>query len=98
MESLENKEIKFTQGMEKVIMYFMYLVFGGVFAVIAWTGTLREAWIMIPIAAVSIPLTKWGIKWQNERYVRSAKNVDEIEILKQEVKSLDKRLDELENK
>ena len=52
MESLENKEIKFTQGMEKVIMYFMYLVFGGVFAVIAWTGTLREAWIMIPIACL----------------------------------------------
>ena len=49
MESLENKEIKFTQGMEKVIMYFMYLVFGGVFAVIAWSGTLREAWIMLSL-------------------------------------------------
>ena len=98
MESLESKERKFTQSMEKIVMYFMYLVFGGIFALIAWTGTFREAWIMIPIAAVSIPLTKWGIKWQNERYIRSAKNVDEIEVLKREVKRLAKRVDELENK
>ena len=98
MSSRERKEAQFTQKMEKAIMYFMYLVFGGIFALIAWTGTFREAWIMIPIAAISIPLTKWAIKWQNDRYIRSAKNVDEIEVLKREVKRLEKRVDELENK
>ena len=98
MESLESKERKFTQSMEKIVMYFMYLVFGGIFALIAWSGTFREAWIMIPIAAISIPLTKWAIKWQNDRYIRSAKNVDEIQVLTQKVKGLEERIDKMENK
>ena len=53
---------------------------------------------MIPIAAISIPLTKWAIKWQNDRYIRSAKNVDEIQVLTQKVKGLEERIDKMENK
>ena len=98
MSSRERKEAQFTQKMEKAIMYFMYLVFGGIFALIAWTGTFREAWIMIPIAAISILLTKWAIKWQNDRYIRAAKNVDEIQVLTQKVKGLEERIDKMENK
>ena len=98
MSSRESKEAQFTQKMEKGIMYFMYLVFGGIFALIVWTGTFREAWIMIPIAGVALPMTKFAIKWQNERYIRSAKNVDDIEILNKKVTELEKRIAELENK
>ena len=54
--------------------------------------------VVVPIAALSIGLTKWGMKWQNDRYVRSAKNVDDIEILSEEIKQLKKRIEELENK
>lgn len=95
-DSLEDKERKFTKNIEKVIMNFMYLVFAGVFAIIVWTGTLREAWIMIPIAAVSIPLTKWSIKWQNDRMIRSAKNVDDIGTLTKKVEDLEGRIKKIE--
>ena len=95
-DSLEDKERKFTKNIEKVIMNFMYLVFAGVFAIIAWTGTLREAWIMIPIAAVSISLTKWSIKWQNDRMIRSAKNVDDIGTLTKKVEELEGRIKKIE--
>ena len=57
-----------------------------------------QDFVVVPIAALSIGLTKWGIKWQNDRYVRSAKNVDDIEILSEEIKQLKKRIEELENK
>ena len=96
-DSLEDKERKFTKNVEKVIMNFIYLVFVGIFGLIAWTGTLREAWIMIPIAAVSIPLTKWSIKWQNDRMIRSAKNVDDIGTLTEKVEQLEERINKLEN-
>ena len=85
------------KNIEKVIMNFMYLVFAGIFAIIAWTGTLREAWIMIPITAVSIPLTKWSIKWQNDRMIRSAKNVDDIGTLTEKIEQLEERINKLEN-
>ena len=97
MSSRERKEAQFTQKMEKAIMYFMYLVFGGIFALIAWTGTFREAWIMIPIAGVSLPLTKFAIKCKMKT-IRSAKNVDDIEILNKKVTELEKRIDQLESK
>ena len=96
-DSLEDKEKKFTKNIGKVIMNFMYLVFAGVFAMIAWTGTFREAWIIILIAAVSIPLTKWSIKWQNDRWVRTAKNVDDIGTLTKKVEELEGRINKLEN-
>jgi ubiquinone biosynthesis protein UbiJ len=47
---------------------------------------------------VSLPLTKWGMRWQNERYVRSAQNQDDIEDLKTIVNNLEKRITELEKK
>ena len=53
---------------------------------------------LIPIAGVSLPMTKFAIKWQNERYIRSAKNVDDIEILNKKVTELEKRIDQLESK
>ena len=52
---------------------------------------------MIPIAAVSIPLTKWSIKWQNDRMIRSAKNVDDIGTLTEKVEQLEERINKLEN-
>ena len=95
-DSLEDKERKFTKNVEKVIMNFIYLVFVGIFGLIAWTGTLREAWIMIPIAAVSIPLIKWSIKWQNDRWIRGAKNVDDIDTLTEKIEQLEDRINKLE--
>ena len=52
--------------------------------------------VVVPIAALSIGLTKWGIKWQNDRYVRSAKNVDDIEILSEDkaIKKANRRIGE----
>ncbi len=98
MNSLETKEKHFMQKMEKAIMYFLYIIFIGVFALIAWSGSIREGLIMVPIAAITIPMTKWGIKWQNDRYVRSAKNVDDIAILSQKVNELEKQIEELKDK
>ena len=54
--------------------------------------------VVLPIAIFSIGLTKWGIKWQNDRYIRSAKNVDAIEVLSVEVRELKKRIENLEEK
>jgi ubiquinone biosynthesis protein UbiJ len=38
------------------------------------------------------------MRWQNERYVRSAQNQDDIEDLKTIVNNLEKRITELEKK
>jgi len=65
---------------------------------VALSGETAGFFVVVPIAALSIGLTKWGMKWQNDRYVRSAKNVDDIEILSEEIKQLKKRMEELENK
>ena len=62
-------------------MYFMYLLFGGLFFLISIQGSLSEGLILLPIALVSIPLTKWGMRWQNERYIRSAQNQDDLEVV-----------------
>ena len=48
-------------------------------------------------AAVSIPLTKWSIKWQNDRMIRSAKNVDDIGTLTEKIEQLEERINKLEN-
>ena len=71
MDTQANKERKFTQAMEKWIMYFMYALFGGLFLLISLQGSWSEGLILFPIAIISLPLTKWGMRWQNERYVRS---------------------------
>tara|TARA_Y100000748_G_scaffold90091_1_gene74924 strand:- start:2355 stop:2651 length:297 start_codon:yes stop_codon:yes gene_type:complete len=98
MSSTESKEKKATRTIEKIVMSFMYLLFGAMLLVVALSGEPEGFKVVLPIAVLSIGLAKWGIKWQNDRYVRSAKNVDDIEILSEEIKQLKKRIEELENK
>lgn len=98
MDTRASKERKFTETMEKWIMYFMYLLFGGLFFLISIQGSLSEGLILLPIALVSIPLTKWGIRWQNERYIRSAQNQDDLEVVVNRLNEIEKRISELEDK
>ncbi len=79
-------------------MSFMYLLFGVMLLAVALSGELAGLFVVLPIAIFSIGLTKWGIKWQNDRYIRSAKNVDAIEVLSVEVRELKKRIENLEEK
>ena len=79
-------------------MSFMYLVFGTVLLAIALSGEPAGLFVVLPVAIFSIGLTKWGIKWQNDRYIRSAKNVDAIEVLSVEIRELKKRVEDLEKK
>ena len=96
MDTQANKERKFTQTMEKWIMYFMYTLFGGLFLLISLQGSWSEGLILFPIAIISLPLTKWGMRWQNERYVRSAQNQDDLKIVMNKLDEIDKRLSKLE--
>ncbi|MBA4811845.1 MAG: hypothetical protein ACJ0GE_00810 [Candidatus Actinomarina sp.] len=98
MDTRASKERKFTETMEKWIMYFMYLLFGGLFFLISIQGSLSEGLILLPIALVSIPLTKWGMRWQNERYIRSAQNQDDLEVVVNRLNEIEKRISELEDK
>ena len=79
-------------------MSFMYLLFGVMLLAVALSGELAGLFVVLPIAIFSIGLTKWGIKWQNDRYIRSAKNVDAIKVLSVEVMELKKRIENLEKK
>ena len=98
MDTRASKEKRFTETIEKWIMYFMYLLFGGVFFLISIQGTWREGLILFPIALVSIPITRWGMRWQNERYVRSAQNQDDLEVVVDRLNKIEKRISELEDK
>ena len=98
MDTRATKEKKFTETIEKWIMYFMYLLFGGLFFLISIQGTWREGLILFPIALVSIPLTRWGMRWQNERYIRSAQNQDDLEVVVDRLNKIEKRISELEDK
>ena len=98
MDTRASKERKFTETVEKWIMYFMYLLFGGLFILISIQGSLSEGLILLPIALVSIPLTKWGMRWQNERYIRSAQNQDDLEVVVNRLNEIEKRISELEGK
>ena len=98
MESLTDKEKKFTSLMEKGIRYFLYILFGGLFIFITWTEGWNDAVLLLPIAALTLPLTKWGMKWQNERYIRSAKNQDDLKVVLKIVKDLENRISKLEEK
>ena len=98
MGTRASKERKFTETMEKWIMYFMYLLFGGLFFLISTQGSVSEGFILLPIALVSIPLTKWGMRWQNERYIRSAQNQDDLEVVVNRLNEIEKRISELEDK
>ena len=98
MDTRASKEKKFTETIEKWIMYFMYLLFGGLFFLISIQGTWREGLILFPIALVSIPITRWGMRWQNERYIRSAQNQDDLEVVVDRLNKIEKRISELEDK
>lgn len=98
MNTQAEKERQFTQTMEKWIMYFMYTLFGGLFLLISIQGSWSEGLILIPIAIISLPLTKWGIRWQNERYIRSAQNQDDLKIVMNKLNKIDERLSKLEEK
>jgi len=98
MDTRAAKEKKFTETIEKWIMYFMYLLFGGLFFLISIQGTWREGLILFPIALVSIPITRWGMRWQNERYIRSAQNQDDLEVVVGRLNKIEKRISELEDK
>jgi hypothetical protein len=98
MDTRASKERKFTETMEKWIMYFMYLLFGGLFFLISIQGSLSEGLILLPIALVSISLTKWGMRWQNERYIRSARNQDDLEVVVNRLNEIEKRISKLEDR
>jgi len=98
MDTQANKERKFTQAMEKWIIYFMYALFGGLFFLISLQGSWSEGLILFPIAIISLPLTKWGMRWQNERYIRSAQNQDDIDIVKERLDAIEERINKLEEK
>ena len=98
MSSAESTERKTTRTIEKVVMSFMYLLFGAMLLAVALSGEPAGLFLVLPIAIFSIGLTKWGIKWQNDRYIRSAKNVDAIKVLSVEVMELKKRIENLEKK
>ena len=98
MSTTESTERKTTRTIEKVVMSFMYLLFGVMLLAVALSGELAGLFVVLPIAIFSIGLTKWGIKWKNDRYIRSAKNVDAIEVLSVEVMELKKRIENLEKK
>jgi hypothetical protein len=98
METNAEKERKFTSLMEKVVLYFLYIMFGGLFIFIAWFESLKEALPLVPVMLITIPLTKWGMKWQNERYVRSAKNQDDVEKVLSKLEELENRVTKLEDR
>ena len=98
MESNAEKEIKFTSLMEKAVLYFLYILFGGLFIFLAWFESLKEALPLVPVMLVTIPLTKWGMKWQNERYVRSAKNQDDVGKVLSKLEELESRVFKLEDR
>ena len=78
--------------MEKVIMSFMYLLFGFMFLGVAFSRELSGLFVVVPLGAFSI-----GLKWQNDRYLRSAKNVDDIQELSKKIDDIHLRLNKLES-
>ncbi len=98
MDTQSSKERKFTRTMEKWIMYFMYTLFGGLFLLISLTGSFSEGLFLLPVAVVSISLSRWGIRWQNERYIRSAQNQADIDIIKERLAALEERINKLEDR
>ena len=98
MDSQAIKEKLFVSTIEKVVMYVMYAVFGVINGTIIFSGEYVALCVIVPITVFSLGVTKWGMKWQNERYVRSAENQDDIGDLKTTIKDLERRVSELEKK
>ena len=97
MSSEQTKEEKVTRTLERVIMTFMYLLFGFMFLGVAFSRELSGLFVVVPLGVFSIGLTKWGLKWQNDRYLRSAKNVDDIQELSKKIDDIHTRLNRLES-
>ena len=97
MSSEQTKEEKVIRTLEKVIMTFMYLLFGFMFLGVAFSRELSGLFVVVPLGVFSIGLTKWGLKWQNDRYLRSAKNVDDIQELSKKIDDIHTRLNRLES-
>ena len=97
MSSEQTKEEKVTRTLERVIMTFMYLLFGFMFLGVAFSRELAVLFVVFPLGSFSICLTKWGLKWQNDRYLRSAKNVDDIQELSKKIDDIHTRLNRLES-
>ena len=97
MSSEETREKKVTRTLEKVVMTSMYLLFGFMFLGVAFSQELSGLFVVVPLGALSIGLTKWGLKWQNDRYLRSAKNVDDIQELSKKIDDIHIRLNRLES-
>ena len=97
MSSEQTKEEKVTRTLERVIMTFMYLLFGFMFLGVAFSRELSGLFVVVLLGAFSIGLTKWGLKWQNDRYLRSAKNVDDIQELSKKIDDIHTRLNRLES-
>ena len=62
---------------------------------VAFSRELSGLFVVVP-GCFSIGLTKWGLKWQNDRYLRSAKNVDDIQELSKKIDEIHIRLNRLE--
>ena len=98
MDSQAIKEKRFVSTIEKAVMYVVYAVFGVINGAIIFSGEYVATFVMVPITVFSLGVTKWGMKWQNERYVRSAENQDDIGDLKTTINDLERRISELEKK
>ena len=98
MDSQASKEKRVVSTIEKGVMFFMYALFGLMNIGVMLSGEFSGLFVTIPITVFSLGLTKWGLKWQNKRYIRSAENQDGIESLKITVEKLEKRISKLEDK
>lgn len=98
MDSQASKEKRVVSTIEKGVMFFMYALFGLMNIGVMLSGEFSGLFVTIPITVFSLGLTKWGLKWQNERHIRSAENQDGIESLKITVEKLEKRISKLEEK
>jgi len=98
MDSQASKEKRVVSTIEKGVMFFMYALFGLMNIGVMLSGEFSGLFVTIPITVFSLGLTKWGLKWQNERYIRSAENQDSIGSLKITVEKLEKRISKLEEK
>ena len=98
MDSQASKEKRVVSTIEKGVMFFMYALFGLMNIGVILSGEISGLVVTIPVAVFSLGLTKWGLKWQNERYIRSAENQDGIENLKITIEELEKRISNLEEK
>ena len=98
MDSQASKEKRVVSTIEKGVMFFMYALFGLMNIGVMLSGEFSGLFVTIPITVFSLGLTKWGLKLQNKRYIRSAENQDSIESLKITVEKLEKRISKLEEK